>query len=335
MEKNKIRWGIVSTARIGVEKVIPGIQSSKTGVAAAIASRGLDKAQEAAKTLGIEKAYGSYEDLLADPEIDAIYNPLPNHLHVPVTIQAVQAGKHVLCEKPIALSAKEASQLLQLPKDKLVAENFMVRAHPQWIKAREIVRSGELGELKSIQTFFSYFNDDPGNIRNMADIGGGALMDIGCYTMLAGRYFFEAEPQRVVSLIDRDPTFGTDRTTSALLDFGDGRNLNFTVSTQLTPYQRIQLVGTKKRLEIVIPFNAPQGGAVTLRLDDGSVLGDSAQQTQTITPCDQYAELVDVFGRAISGEEPLPYGAEDAVQNMKILDAIFASADQGGWVSVN
>jgi predicted dehydrogenase len=335
MENNKIRWGIVSTARIGVEKVIPGIQGSKTGVAAAIASRGLDRAQETAKELGIEKAYGSYEELLADPEIDAIYNPLPNHLHVPVTVQAVQAGKHVLCEKPIALNAQEAAQLLELPKDKLVAENFMVRAHPQWIKAREIVRSGELGELKSIQTFFSYFNADPDNIRNKADIGGGALMDIGCYTMLAGRYFFEAEPQRVVSLIDRDPSFGTDRTTSAMLDFGDGRNLNFTVSTQLTPYQRIQLVGTKKRLEIVIPVNAPQGEAVTLCLDDGSVLGDGAQQTQTIAPCDQYAELVDVFGRAISGEAPLPYGAEDAVQNMKILDAIFASAEQGGWVSLS
>lgn len=334
MAEKKIRWGIVSTAKIGLEKVIPGIQRSKTGIAAGIASRTLEKAQGAAQELGIEKAYGSYEDLLADPEIDAIYNPLPNHLHVPVTVQAVEAGKHVLCEKPMALNAEEASKLLDLPKDKLVAENFMVRAHPQWIRAREIVRSGELGELKAIQCFFSYFNADPGNIRNMADIGGGALYDIGCYTMLAGRYFFEAEPERVVSLVDRDPEFGTDRMSSALLDFGNNRHLNFIVSTQLTPYQRFNLVGTKKRLEIVIPVNAPQEEAVQIRLDDGSLLGDGSMTSQIIAPSDQYAELVDVFGRAITGEEPLAYGAEDAVQNMKILDALFASAEKGGWADV-
>lgn len=330
----QVRWGVLSTANIGREKVIPGIQGSKTGSVTAIASRGLERAQKAAADLGIAKAYGSYEDLLADPEIDAIYNPLPNHLHVPLTIQAVQAGKHVLCEKPIALSADEAKQLLDLPKDKLVAEAFMVRAHPQWIKAREIVRSGELGELKVIQTFFSYFNDDPDNIRNMAEIGGGALMDIGCYTMLAGRYFFDAEPERVVSLIDRDPKFGTDRMTSSMLDFGQNRHLNFTVSTQLTPYQRIQLVGTKKRLELVIPVNAPQGEAVTIRVDDGALHADASAQAQIIAPCDQYGEMADVFGRAVLGEAALPYGPEDAVQNMKILDAIFASADKDGWVSL-
>lgn len=331
---DRIRWGIVSTAKIGLTKVIPGIQRSKTGVAAAIASRGLDRARAAADELGIEKAYGSYEELLADPEIDAIYNPLPNHMHVPVTLQAVEAGKHVLCEKPIALSAEEAGQLRDLPKDRLVAEGFMVRAHPQWIRARDIVQSGELGDLKAIQGFFSYFNDDPGNIRNKANLGGGALMDIGCYTMLAGRYFFGAEPERVVSLIDRDPDFGTDRMTSALLDFGSNRHLSFTVSTQLTPYQRLQLVGTKKRLEIVIPFNAPQGEAVQIRLDDGSLLGDASMQSQIIPPCDQYAELADVFARAVTGEAPLPFGVEDAVQNMRVLDAIFASADKGGWVTL-
>jgi len=331
---DKIKWGIVSTAKIGLEKVIPGIQRSKTGVAHAIASRGWDRAQAAAKDLGIEKAYGSYEELLADPDIDAVYNPLPNHMHVPVTVQAVQAGKHVLCEKPIALDAAEAKQLLDLPKDRLVAEGFMVRAHPQWIRAREIVRSGALGDLKAIQCFFSYYNDDPVNIRNKPNMGGGALMDIGCYTMLSGRYFFESEPQRVVSLIDRDPEFGIDRMSSALLDFGDNRHLNFIVSTQLTPYQRFNLVGTRKRLEIVIPVNAPQGEAVQIRLDDGSILGDGSMQSEIIAPCDQYAELVDVFGRAVKGEAQLPYDAADAVQNMKILDALFASATSGGWVDV-
>lgn len=331
---DKIRWGVLSTAKIGREKVLPGIQSSETGVVAAIASRGLERAQEVAGQLGIEKAYGSYEELLADPGIDAVYNPLPNHMHVPLTLQAAAAGKHVLCEKPIALSAAEARQLLNQPHDRMIAEAFMVRAHPQWIRAREIVRSGQLGEVKAIQAFFSYFNTDPGNIRNNAEIGGGALLDIGCYTMLAGRYFFDAEPQRAVSLIDRDPEFGTDRITSAMLDFGGGRQLSFTVSTQLTAYQRLQLVGTKKRLELVIPFNAPLGGAATLRLDDGSLLGDQSAETEIIAPCNQYSEMADVFGRAILGEAELPYGVEDAIQNMIVLDALFKSSDTGGWVNV-
>ncbi|MTH99278.1 Gfo/Idh/MocA family protein [Roseibium sp. RKSG952] len=335
IKEKTVRWGILSTAKIGRTKVIPGMQGSRTGQAVAIASRHQDSARRAAEELGLEKAFGSYEELLADPDIDAVYNPLPNHMHVPMTIEAVRAGKHVLCEKPIALSAEEARQLLDLPKDKLVAEGFMVRAHPQWMRAREIVRSGELGDLRVIQGFFSYFNADPGNIRNQPDIGGGGLMDIGCYPMLAGRYFFEAEPERVLSLIDLDPEFGTDRLASALLDFGGGRRLDFTVSTQLVPYQRLHLLGTKKRLEIVIPFNAPQGEATSLGLDDGSALGDASMRPEIIPPSNQYAEMVDVFGRAVLGSEPLPYGIEDAVQNMKVMDALFQSEKADGWVSID
>ena len=334
MTMGKIRWGILSTAKIGLEKVIPAIERSNTGVTVGIASRRLEKAQTAAQTLGIKKTYGTYEDLLADPDIDAIYNPLPNHLHVPLTMKAAEAGKHVLFEKPAALNAKEAEQLLNLPTEQLVAEAFMVRAHPQWIKARDIVRSGALGEIRAIQCFFSYFNDDPHNIRNKADIGGGALMDIGCYTMLAGRYFFEAEPLRVVSMLDKDPVFGTDRLTSALLDFGQGRQLVFTVSTQLTPFQRFHIVGTRKRLELVIPVNAPQGEAVALRLDSGELQGDRVSETIEIEPCDQYAELVDAFGLAVLGKTPLPFGPEDAVRNMKVLDALFESDRRGTWVDL-
>ncbi|WP_417670239.1 Gfo/Idh/MocA family protein [Roseibium sp.] len=333
-EAKPIRWGILSTAKIGVEKVIPGIQQSETGCVAAIASRGLERAQAAAKDLGIDKAYGSYEELLADPDIDAIYNPLPNHMHVPLTLQAVEAGKHVLCEKPIALNAEEARQLLNLPKDRLVAEGFMVRAHPQWIRAREIIRSGALGELRAIQSFFSYFNDDPGNIRNKPDIGGGALLDIGCYPMVTGRYFFEDEPKRVLSMIDRDPAFGTDRLSSAILDFGGGRRLDFTVSTQLVPYQRVNLFGAKARLEIMVPFNAPQGEEVRLRLDDGSGFEDLSAKVEVIEAADQYGELADVFGRAVRGEIDLPYGPADAVQNMAILDALFESDEKDAWVSL-
>jgi len=334
MSEKKIRWGVLSTARIGMEKVLPAIQRSKTGDLVAIGSRTIESARAAADKLGIPKAYGSYEELLADPDIDAIYNPLPNHLHVPLTIQAAKAGKHVLCEKPIAITADEASQLTALNTDRLIAEAFMVRAHPQWIRARDLVRSGALGNLRLVQSVFSYFNTDPGNIRNNPEIGGGALLDIGCYPMVAGRYFFDAEPVRVIALIERDPEFGTDRLSSGMMDFGYGRRLEFTVSTQMVPYQRINLFGTEKRLEIMVPYNAPQTETTRIRLDDGSQFEDQSADVETIAESDQYAELADTFGRAILGEHPLRYGPDDAVQNMKILDALFASEKSGRWEPV-
>ncbi len=210
----KIRWGIISTANIGVEKVIPGMLKSKDFEVRAIASRTLASAKKAAKKLGIPVAYGSYEEMLDDPEIDAVYNPLPNHLHVPLTLAAARKGKHVLCEKPIALTAEEAAELRDVPEGVLVAEAFMVRTHPQWMQARKIAQSGKLGRLVAIQSLFTYYNDDPNNVRNMADIGGGAVYDIGCYPVVVARYIFGAEPKRAVSLIDRDPKFKTDRTTS-------------------------------------------------------------------------------------------------------------------------
>src|SRR4051812_48793388 len=196
----KVVWGVLSTARIGTQKVIPGMQKSPWCEIRAIASRNGATARKAADALGIPKAYGSYEALLADPEVEAIYNPLPNHLHVPMTLAAAAAGKHVLCEKPIAITAAEAEQLRQAASQVLIAEAFMIRHHPQWHRAREIIQSGEIGELRAIQIAFSYFNADPGNIRNKAEIGGGGLLDIGCYAVVAGRYFFDAEPLRVVTL---------------------------------------------------------------------------------------------------------------------------------------
>ena len=330
----KTRWGILSTAKIGTGKVIPGIQRAKGAEAVAIASRDLARAEAVAKELGIPKAYGSYEALLADPDIDAIYNPLPNHLHVPLTLQAVAAGKHVLCEKPIGLTAQDAAQLLVLPRDRLVMEAFMVRFHPQWLRAREAARSGELGEVRAVQAFFSYYNVDPANVRNQLDIGGGGILDIGCYPIVAGRFIFEAEPRRVIALVDRDPATGVDRLAPAILDFGEGRRTEFTVSTQLTPLQRVDIVGTKKRFEITIPFNAPQAEAVTVYTDDGSRLGDASAVAETIAPVDQYAEEVDAFSAAIRGEITLPYGPADAVQNMKIIDALFRSEKSGAWETV-
>jgi predicted dehydrogenase len=333
-QDGKVRWGILSTANIGLRKVIPGIQRSPSSTVRAIASRSLDKAKAAAAELGIDKAYGSYQELLADPEIDVVYNPLPNDLHVPLTLEAIAAGKHVLCEKPIGLDAADAERLSTAPKDRLILEAFMVRFHPQWLRAREIVRSGELGELRLVTGTFAYHNVDPANIRNDATKGGGGLMDIGCYPVVGARFLFDAEPRRVVALIDRDPDFQVDRLTSALVDFGGGRRLDFTVSTQLVPYQSIQAFGTRARLEIIIPFNAPQGEPTVILVDDGSSLDHAGARRETLPASDQYAEQAEAVARAILSGTRLAYGVEDAIQNMRILDAIAASAERGAWVSV-
>ena len=327
----KLRWGIISTANIGTKTVIPGMLKSSKFEVRAIASRSLPTAKKWAKKLGIPVAYGSYEELLDDPEIEAVYNPLPNHLHVPLTLAAAKKGKHVLCEKPIALSAAEAESLKQVPAGILIAEAFMVRHHPQWQKARDLARKGKLGPLRAIQSMFTYFNIDPANVRNMKDIGGGAAYDIGCYPVVVARYIFGTEPKRVVSLIDRDPDFGTDRTTSALVDFGEGRHLTFTTSTQSVPYQRVNILGTKGRLEVEIPYNAPQGGAMKLYLDDGSKLAGAVAKTIKLEKADQYQLQGEAFSRAVRGKQKLEFGLDDAILQMRVLDALFRSETSGDW----
>ncbi len=249
--QNKVRWGVLSTAAIGVKKVLPAMQKCEWATVSAIGSRDLGKAEEVAGKLGIAKAYGSYEELLADPQIEAIYNPLPNQLHIPWTIKAAEAGKHVLCEKPLSLTVAEAKTLLAVQERTgvTIGEAFMVRTHPQWLRTRELIASGRIGELRSIQGFFSYFNNDPANIRNVAEYGGGGLMDIGCYPINTSRFLFGAEPVRVSGLIENDPAFQVDRLTSAMLEFPTGHAV-FTCSTQLVPYQRVQVFGTKGRIEI-------------------------------------------------------------------------------------
>ncbi len=330
----KVVWGVLSTAKIGWEKVIPAMLKSEHCELRGIASRNLEKGQKIADQFGIPKAYGSYEELLADPEIEAIYNPLPNHEHVPMTLAAARAGKHVLCEKPVALTAQEAEQLREVASHVHIMEAFMVRFHPQWLSVRERVQAGELGDVRSIQSYFSYFNADANNIRNQADIGGGALYDIGCYPIVTARFLFGCEPLRAIALIDRDPEFKTDRMVSGLLDFGNGRRLDFTVSTQSVTYQRVQVCGTKKRIEIQIPFNAPLGGATDVLTDDGKRLDLGSTVTQTIPACDMYTLEIDAFSQAVRGEIPLPYGVEDAILNMRVIDALFASEKTGAWVNV-
>jgi predicted dehydrogenase len=329
-----VRWGVISTARIGVEKVLPGMLKSRQLSILAIASRDEKRARRWARKLGIPRAYGSYEALLADPEIEAVYNPLPNHLHVPLTMAAARAGKHVLCEKPIAITAAEAEALRGLPPGILVAEAFMVRHHPQWQEARKRIRAGAIGPVQAIQVFFSYHNVDPANVRNQADIGGGGLLDIGCYPVVVARYIFGEEPRRAVALIDRDPKFGTDRLASGIVDFGAGRRLDFMVSTQLVAQQRVEIVGSKGRIEVAIPFNAPQGKATRIYLDKGQKLGGASAKAVAIRPADQYRLQGEAFSRAVRGLEPLTYGVEDAIRQMRVLDALFRSAESGRWESV-
>lgn len=328
-------WGVLSTAKIGIEKVIPAMLDSPFVELRAIASRSLPSAKAAAQKLGIARAYGSYEDLLADPAIEAIYNPLPNHLHVPMTLAAAAAGKHVLCEKPFALSTAEA-QTVQMAASRVhIEEAFMVRHHPQWQRARELVRAGRIGTPRAVQVFFSYFNDDAANIRNQAAMGGGALYDIGCYAVLAGRYLFEAEPLRVVSLVDRDPVLGTDRLTSALLDFGSRRQLSFTVSTQSVPFQRVQVVGTTGRIELFIPFNAARGGQMKLALDEGGQLDGSSIIVETLPAADQYRLEVEAFSRRVrEGVGQESSGLGDAVAQARVIDALWQSERSGRWETV-
>ncbi len=324
----RVRWGILSTALIGMQRAIPGMLKSREFDVAAIASRDLGRATQAATTLGIPLAYGSYEALLADPSIDAIYNPLPNHLHVPLTAAAAQAGKHVLCEKPMALTAAELETLRPYATRVHLREAFMVRHHPQWSAAREQLRAGAIGELRFIHAPFCYHNDNPQNIRNRADIGGGGLYDIGCYAIVAGRWFFEREPARVIAALDRDPAFRTDRVTSGILDFDAGQ-LAFTVSTQAARYQRLQLVGTKGRLEIEIPFNAPPDTPCRYFIDPGASLDGTHVRAHTVPACDQYQLQAEAFSRAVMDEAPDARWLDDAVANMKVIDALFASERSG------
>lgn len=331
----KVRWGILSTAQIAVNKVIPAMQHGDCSEVVAIASRDTNKATEVAQRLGIPKAYGTYEELLADEDIEVIYNPLPNHLHVPWTIRAAEAGKHVLCEKPIGLNREEAAQLLAV-RDRTgmkIQEAFMVRTHPQWIGALELIKSGRIGELRAINGFFSYFNPDPKNVRNKLETGGGGLMDVGCYPITISRYLFGEEPLRVIALVERDVHFGIDRLASAILDFPSGQ-ASFTCGTQIVPYQRMQLCGTRARIEVEIPFNAPHDKPTRIFIHDGTDLGSNSPDVKEFAVCNQYTIQGDLFSRAILENSMQAVPLEDAVKNMAVIDAIFRSESSDGWEKV-
>lgn len=328
---DKIRWGILSTAKIGTVQVIPAMQKGHFSEVTAIASRNLSQAKQVASDLGIMRAYGSYEELLADPDIDAIYNPLPNHLHVSWSIKAIQAGKHVLCEKPIGLSSEEGQELLDCAKthpELKVMEAFMYRHHPQWQLTKKMVQNGKIGTLQTIQSFFSYFNNDPQNIRNQAELGGGGLMDIGCYPISLSRFIFDTEPKRVFGLAENDTTLNTDRLASVTLEFPNGTS-TFTCSTQLNPYQRVHIHGTEGRVEIEIPFNAPIDRPCKIWLQTGTEIEEI-----DVEVCNQYTLQGDLFSQAILNNTSVPTPLEDAIYNMKVIESVVESNRRGSWITL-
>ena len=328
----KVSWGVLGVANIAVKKVLPAMQRGEWCQIAAIASRNLQRAEQAAKELGIGKFYGSYEELLADPEIEAVYNPLPNHLHVPWSIKAAEAGKHVLCEKPISLTVLEAISLLRA-RDRTgvkIQEAFMVRTHPQWCKAIDLIKTRKIGEVRSVMGYFSYLNQDPKNIRNVRDYGGGALMDIGCYLIYTSRLIFGEEPRRVLGIVERDPKMQTDVLTSGILHFPPGQSI-FTCSTQVAPYQRVQIVGTLGRIEIEIPFNAPPDKPCRIFRDEGGDPSGRSAEILEFEVCDQYTIQGDLFSKSIREGTELAVPLEGSIRNMAVIEAVFRSAESGQW----
>jgi predicted dehydrogenase len=323
-------WGVLSVSGHYILRVHSPLSASSLVEVRGIASREKKRAEEAARRLGIPKVFGSYEELLADREIEAVYIPLPNDLHAPWVKKAADAGKHVLCEKPFAMNAQEAEEAIRYAERKgvLVMEAFMYRFHPIWQRAREIIRTGELGDIHAIQTVFSYSLSDPRNIRNILANGGGGIPDIGCYAVSSARFLLDKEPLRVVSLFQRDPVFKTDILSSAILDFGRTRAL-FTVGTQTFPAQRVDVYGAAGSLSLPLCFNIYPD--VPMQIEVTTSLG-----TRTINPpaVDQYALLFEGFSRAVRTGGPVPYLPQDAIDNMKVLDTLFRSEKSGSWETV-
>jgi predicted dehydrogenase len=337
-------WGVLGASHFALMAAIPAMQRAAGVTLRALASRSLEKAKQAASSANVPVAYGSYEELLADPEIEAVYNPLPNNLHVSWSIKAARAGKHVLCEKPVSMNAGEAEQLAAVQKEtgKLIAEAFMVRYHPQWEKVVELIQSGRIGKVRAVQTHFSYSNSDLDNIRNQKAVGGGALYDIGGYAINTARLIFGSEPQRAVGLCDWDPESQCDRLTSGILDFGTGQ-ASFIVGTQHVPYQRVHVFGTSGHIEVEIPFNAPSDRPCKVWLDDGCefapnfTVAKSSDERRELLPLPAASHYVlqwQAFSEAVRTGKPVRNDMQSAVMNMRAIDALFRSAQSQRWETV-
>ena len=330
-----IVWGVLGAARIALERVLPAMRQSASCEVRAIASRDAGRAARAAEAAGIPLSYGSYDELLADPAIEAVYNPLPNHLHVAWSIRALEAGKHVLCEKPIACSADDLPPLIAA-RDRtglLVEEAVMVRDHPQWSRVRRLIDDGRIGALRNVQLSYSHFNDDPADIRNLVDAGGGGLLDVGTYCCAVVRLIVGAEPLRAIALLDRDPRFGTDRFTTALLEF-PGVHASFYCSTQSSRCQMVQIIGTTGWMRAEVPFAHPPDLPARLLIGSNVAPGTEPDEIVRFEPVDQYRLQVERFGRQIRGIAPSRWPLETGVANMRVVDAIRRSGESGGWEPV-
>ena len=330
---SRVAWGILSTANIGIKRVIPAILAGHSGHIAAIASRDAARAHGIAARFGIPRSYGTYEALLQDPEIEAVYNPLPNHLHVEWTVKALDAGKHVLCEKPIALNAAEAQAIVEARErsGKRVIEAFMVRCHPQWQRVRALVRDGRIGTVGVLQSAFTFPVRDPNNVRNQPDFGGGALYDVGCYPIVTARYIFGAEPVRAIALIARDTELGVDRVTSGLLAFPGGGQLVFSSALQLALYQRVTVLGSEGRIEVAVPFTPAKEHRCRIVIDSGGSLDGASAVFEDFDPVDQYQAQCDLAAAVFRGETTHEFPIEDAIANMRVIDALYRSAASGRW----
>ncbi|WP_419695701.1 Gfo/Idh/MocA family protein [Mesorhizobium muleiense] len=326
------RWGVLSTAKIGREHLLPAMVEAENGVLSAIASRDLSKARALADRFGAPHAFGSYDELLASRDVDGVYIPLPTAQHVEWTAKAIEAGKHVLVEKPLALDARDIPPLIKLrdAKNVLVCEAFMVVYHPQWVKVRELIANGAIGRLRHVQGAFSYYNVDPKNMRNQLDLGGGALPDIGVYPTVSTRFSTGKEPLRVQATIERDKTFGTDIYSSIRADFGDFE-LSFYLSTQMAARQVMVFHGEKGFIEVLSPFNA---GIYDHHRIEVHNQNHSDAQVFRFPGMQQYRLEVEAFARAAQGGTDRVFTLEESVLNQKVIDAIFRAGEKEGWETV-
>ncbi len=318
-----LRWGILGAAKIARNRVIPAIQSSKNGIVTAIASRNPQNVEVYAEETGITRIYDNYDALISSSDIDVVYIPLPNHLHVPYAIKAARAGKHVLCEKPIALSATELQQLIKVQSETgmLIQEAFMVMSNPLWSKAKAMIQNGVVGELRTLSGNFSYMNTDPGNVRNVPEYGGGALMDIGCYLTLASLYFFDQDPVDSNGYQILDPEFGVDYLTSGAIEFPSGHAI-ITCSTQSMPQQSLILEGTTGRIRFEIPFSHPDDHPGVFYLDSGPDIFRLSSDRIEVPAFNHYRNHVEYFAEIVVGERQNHFDLEYSLRNMKLIDAL-------------
>ena len=335
MKKKIINWGILSSAKIGWEHVIPAILKSKNSKLVAIASRNTLRAKKLAQKFKIDKSYGSYQELYKDQEIDVIYNPLPNHLHIKSSIEACKNKKNILLEKPISLKATDIDPLMKYASENkvVIKEAFMVRHHPQWQWVKKYIKSGKLGSISSISTVFSYINKNPKNIRNIKKFGGGAIYDIGCYPTVISRFLLDKEPKRVVGLAKNDKKFKTDILSSVVLDFGEIYS-SFIVATQSTFSQQVTILGTKKTLIVENPFNAIATKPTTVVIYNGKSIYRKENTIKVFPAADQYEHQVTKFSNELLNKTKADYDLKDAKKNMKVLDAIFASIKKNKWIKI-